>query len=298
MKVITSASYKDVQFLEQMFQDIVFYQMSNVCYNQLRSQLMKKIGPESAVTKIQAAIIMIIIIGTVAPAAYFYSLTNTDARSYSLNVTNRPASFGETLYTIPNQKCLFMVTIAENQTRQESKPVTISATAPNCQVTVYPPTITSSEVAEVTVVPTETDSGKNVTLTIHGERDGYTQTKTVTFEVIPEESREETLNPEAVNIRNNFAQWLSTNRPELDITNKTAWTGTVVNPRVLVVMHYMFISEEWEMYVTWHVMIPPYDWARIYLRQRYNHTAPTYAFEISSIQEHTQPQAIEVPDWV
>jgi len=259
---------------------------------------MKKIETESAVTKIQAAIITIIIIATVTSSAYFLSLTNTEATSYSLNVTNRPAAFGETLYTIPNQKCLFLATITENQTSQESKPVTISATAPNCQVTVYPQTITSSKVAEVTVVPTEASVGKNVSLTIQGERNGYTQTKTVTFEVIPEESREETLNPKAVNIRNNFTQWLSTNHPELEITNETAWTGTVVNPRILVVMHYMFLSEDWEMYVTWHVMIPPYDWARIYLRQRYNQTAPTYAFEISSIQEHAQPQAIEVPDWV
>ncbi len=61
---------------------------------------------------------------------------------------------------------------------------------------------------------------------------------------------------------------------------------------------YIFLSEEWEMYVTWHVMIPPYDWARIYLRHRYNQTAPTYAFEISSVQEQAEPQAIEVPDWV
>jgi hypothetical protein len=63
-------------------------------------------------------------------------------------------------------------------------------------------------------------------------------------------------------------------------------------------MHYMFLSEDWEMYVTWHVMISPYDWARIYLRERYNQTTPTYAFEISSIQKQTQPQAIEVPDWI
>jgi hypothetical protein len=163
---------------------------------------------------------------------------------------------------------------------------------------VFPQTITSGKVSEVAVVPNEADIGKNVTVTIQGVRDGEKQTKTVTFEVIPEEYREETLGPEAANIRRNFTQWLSTNHPELDITNETLWTGTVVNPKVLVVMHYMFLSEEWEMYVTWHVMIPPYDWARICLRQRYNQTAPTYAFEIFSIQEHAQPQAIEVADWV
>jgi hypothetical protein len=253
---------------------------------------------ESVVTKIQAAIIAILVIGAIAPLVYFLSLSNTGTTSFSLNVTNRPASFGEILYTIPHQKCIFLVTIADNQTSQGSKSVTISATAPDCQVSVYPQTITSSKVAEVTVVPTEAIVGENVSVTIKGEREGVEQTKTVTFEVIPEEYREETLGPEATCIRNNFTQWLTSYHPELGITNETVWTGTVVNPRVLVVMHYMFLSEDWEMYVTWHVMISPYDWARIYLRERYNQTTPTYAFEISSIQKQTQPQAIEVPDWV
>ena len=259
---------------------------------------MKKTGNNSAITKIQAAVIVVIIIGTIAFSSYFLSLTNTETTPFSLNVTNRPASFDEALYTVPNQKCLFLVTIEENRTTQGLKAVTISATAPDCQVTVLPQTITSGKVAEVTVVPAEADVGKNVTVTIQGERGEVKQTKTVTFEIIEEEDREETLGPEAVNIRNNFTQWLSTNHPELGITSETAWTGTVVNPRVLVVMHYMFLSEDWEMYVTWHVMIPPYDWARIYIRHRCNQTAPTYAFEISSIQEQAQPHAIEVPDWV
>ena len=259
---------------------------------------MKKIGNNSAITKIQAAIIVVIIIGTIAFSAYFLSLSNTEDTDFSLNITNRPASFGDALYTVPNQKCLFLVSLDENQTAQGSKAVTISATAPGCQVTVFPQTITSGKVAEVTVVSTEANVGKNVTVTIQGERGGVKQKKTVTFEVIAEEDREETLGPEAVNMRNNFSQWLSINHPELGISNETAWTGTVVNTRVLVVMHYMFLSEDWEMYVTWHVMIPPYDWARIYLRHRYNQTTPTYAFEISTIQEQAQPQAFEVPDWV
>lgn len=259
---------------------------------------MKKTGNNSAITRIQAAIIVVIIVGTVAFSAYFLSLANTEIVPFSLNVISRPASFGDALYTVPNQKCLFLVTIEENQTIQGSKAVTISATSPDCQITVFSQTITSGKVAEVTVVPDEADVGKNVTVTIQGERGGLKQTKTVTFEVIAEEDREETLGPEAVSIRNNFTQWLSTNHPELGITNETAWTGTVVNPRVLVVMHYMFLSEDWEMYVTWHVMIPPYDWAQIYLRHRYNQTTPTCAFEISSLQEHAQPQPIEVPDWV
>jgi len=249
----------------------------------------------SAITKIQTGIVIIIIVATIAISACILMPPNTEATPFSLNVINRPASFGDIVYSIPGQKCLFLVTVEENQTGTASKPVKVSATSLDCEVTVFPQSITSGQVAELSVVPTQANIGKNVTITLKGERQGLKQIKTITTEVIEGEN---TLGPEAASIRENFTYWLSKNHPELGITNETAWTGTIVNPRILVVMHYLFLSEDWEMYVTWHVMIPPYDWARIYLRHRYNQTAPTYAFEISSVQEQAEPQAIEVPDWV
>jgi hypothetical protein len=258
---------------------------------------MRNFRSGSAISQMKAVICVVIIAASIAVITCSMSGSNMEP-AFSLSVINRPASFGDIVYSIPNQKCLFLVIVEENQTSSSSKAVNISATAPNCEVTVFPQAITPSQVAEVTVVPTDADVGKNVTVTIQGEREGLKQTKTITFEVIEAEDREETLGPEAAGIRNKFTQWLSTNHPELGITNETAWIGTVVNPRILVVMHYMFLSEDWEMYVTWHVMIPPYDWARIYLRHRFNATAPSYAFEISSVQEQAEPQPIEVPDWV
>jgi hypothetical protein len=84
----------------------------------------------------------------------------------------------------------------------------------------------------------------------------------------------------------------------LGISSETVWIGTIVNPRILVVMHYMFYSENWEMYVTWHVMIPPYDWTKIYLRPRFTETQSTMAFEISSVQGEDEPYSIELPNWV
>ncbi len=259
---------------------------------------MRRFSSRSAVTQMQAVICVVIIAASIGVITYSLKGSNTETAQFSLKVINRPASFDDMLYSIPNQKCLFLVFFEENQTSSGSKAVNISATAPNCEVTIVPRAITHGQVAEVTVVPTEVDVGKNVTVTIQGERNGVKQTKTVTFKVIEAEDREETLGPEAVVMRSKFTQWLSANHPELGITNETAWVGTVVNPRILVVMHYMFLSEDWEMYVTWHVMIPPYDWARIYLRHRFNATASVYAFEISSVQGQVEPQAIEVPDWV
>ena len=111
----------------------------------------------------------------------------------------------------------------------------------------FPQSITAGQVAELSVMPTQANIGKNVTITLQGERQGLKQTETITVEAIEGEN---TLEPEAAGMREKFTDWLSINHPELGITNDTTWIGTIVNPRILVVMHYIFLSENWEMYVT------------------------------------------------
>lgn len=260
---------------------------------------MKNLSNSSAITKLQATICTVIIVASVTLAAYGLTALNTNPHPFQIDVVNRPASFGETLYSIPNQKCILLISINESNFQTATlKPVSISATSPDCQITITPQAITPGQVAELIVTPQENNVGTNITVTIQGERDGIKQTKMVMFEIIAAEEREETLGPTAIQLRDKFTQWLSTAHPELGIKNTTTWTGTVVNPMVLVVMHYLFLSEDWEMYLTWHVMIPPYDWSRIYLRHRYNATAPSFAFEIPSLQGQTQPIPIDVEDWV
>ena len=85
--------------------------------------------------------------------------------------------------------------------------------------------------------------------------------------------------------------------PEFGIDTETQWTGTIVKPHILVVSHYLFFSEDWELGVMWHHMIPPYDWAQIYLRRRYIQFHPRYAFEISSLSAdpEEEPFPVEPP---
>ena len=47
--------------------------------------------------------------------------------------------------------------------------------------------------------------------------------------------------------------------PELGITVETEWTPTIVRPHILVLMYDPFFSQDWEMGLRWHVMIPPVD---------------------------------------
>jgi hypothetical protein len=56
--------------------------------------------------------------------------------------------------------------------------------------------------------------------------------------------------------------------------------------------------EEWEMGVRWHVMIPPYDWAEIYLRHRHTEISPSLAFKIPSLDAQDAPEVVDPPESV
>ena len=116
-----------------------------------------------------------------------------------------------------------------------------------------------------------------------------------TIPVVLGDSEEPEMAPE---VRGRFVSWLEANHPELNITSGTDWTGTLVTPRFLVVTHYLYFSEEWEIHVYWHVMIEPYNWAKIELRHRFTELSPSYAFEISSLTQGDDPISMEPPDEV
>ncbi|MBN2309102.1 MAG: hypothetical protein JXR94_09035 [Candidatus Hydrogenedentes bacterium] len=118
--------------------------------------------------------------------------------------------------------------------------------------------------------------------------------KQVTLPVHVTAEEEDLVASTAADVRDLFIPWLEANRPELGITSGTAWAGTIVTPHILVVTHYLFFSEEWEMHVCWHVMIAPHDWARIDLRRRFQETAPSVAFEIPSRSAAPPLEATEI----
>ncbi len=203
--------------------------------------------------------------------------------------------------TIAGQSCVFLVTVTdEGEGAGQGEIVNISvthlvyplySTFAGPRVTVSPKAITPGQVAEVIVVPDEYSIGDTWTMTINGERDGLKQTKTVHLNVLEDDL--ESLAPYATELRDKFIPWLAENHPELGITSQTEWTGTIVTPHIVVVMYYLFFSEDWEMGLRWHVTIPPYDWAEIYLRHRTTEVAPSYAFKISSLVAQEEPQAVE-----
>lgn len=196
--------------------------------------------------------------------------------------------------SIPGQRFVFLVTITDEGEECEL-PVTISGEAPGAEVVVYHGDILEGEVAEVVVIPAPGSIGQIIEVTITGTRGNVTDEKVASFEVAEgEDDRQEY----AEELLDKFVSWLATNHPELGITEDTVWDGTTVSPIWLVVSHYLFFSEEWELHLEWHVMVPPHDWARIDLRHRLDELEPSYAFEISSVNATSEPIAIEVPETV
>jgi hypothetical protein len=45
-------------------------------------------------------------------------------------------------------------------------------------------------------------------------------------------------------MRDKFIKWLYSYIPELGISSEKEWIGTIVNSGILVVMHYVFYSED------------------------------------------------------
>ncbi len=209
-------------------------------------------------------------------------------------IPEQPNKDQDPKYSIAGQHFVFLVTITDDG-QEGQLPVRISAKAPGSDVGIYQQDIVEGQVAEVVVIPAPASIGKTVKVTITGNRGSSTDKKVISFAVVEgEDDRQEY----AGELLDRFVPWLATNHPELGITDDTAWNGTMVSPRWLEAAHYLFFSEEWEAHIEWHIMVPPYDWARIDLRHRFDELAPSYAFEISSLNATSEPVAIEPPETV
>ena len=176
-------------------------------------------------------------------------------------------------------------------------PVELAATATSGTVSIERPALDPGMVGEVTVVPAGVPDGSEriqVDVTIVGRLGVVERTVRRAFNVAP---GTDGLGSEAAAHLAPFAEWLRANRPELGIDGRTAWDGTP-GSWVLVVDHYAFFSPVWELELSWHVMVPPDDWARIALRRRWSDARPSVAFEISSFARGDDPHEIEPPDAV
>jgi hypothetical protein len=195
-------------------------------------------------------------------------------------------------FALPGEKFVFLVDVSGTAADGS---VTLAATSAGAAVSVEPATLSPGAVAEVTVVPNEvTGDEVPVVVEFSAARGGQTVDASRTITVQPGTDE---LQPEADLHLAPFAAWLAENRPELNIGPDTEWEA-VPGTWVLIVSHYLYFSEEWELDLDWHVMVAPDDWSRICLRKRWTEMSPSLAFEISSFSTQTAPHEIDPPESV
>jgi hypothetical protein len=210
---------------------------------------------------------------------------SASGRDFALEVA--PAiSVGQ---TVQDQRVVFLVTISGSEA---DGPAEIAADAGGATVQIEPQPLAPAVVGEVAIIPGPVSRETSLAVTITATRGSVAKEAVRTLTLAP---GEDTIKAEAEHHLATFVAWLASKHPELGIDSSTAWDGTV-GSWVLVVNHYLFFSEDWELGLQWHVMIAPDDWAQIYLRRRWTETKPSLAFEISSVSGGTEPREMAVPE--
>lgn len=160
-------------------------------------------------------------------------------------------------------------------------PVEIAATATGeASVEVADASLAAGKVGKVVVTapPVAEPNEVEFTLTITATRDGVTRTADRTIIAVPgEDDREE----QAREILAYFLEWLADEHPDMGLDPDATLEGSFVAPRLLVVSHYMFEGEDYELGLSWHIMVAPDDWAELYIRPL-GELAPTEAYRLSS----------------
>lgn len=218
-----------------------------------------------------------------------YADTTFAMTVFPLEVTN----------AIYGQRIVILVEVEDYGFHPVAEPVHIIASSTSATIEIEPEDIWPGQVCEITAIPQprpvirpyrEFPPGNEVMVKVCGQRDGFEQSREISINVLPGEDQ---VTEAASAVRDRFIPYLSENYPEFGITAETEWTPTIVKPYFLVVTHYLFFNDQWELGVMWHNTIPPYDWAKIYLRHRYTHMLPQYAFKIDSMS--TEPPQVPHP---
>lgn len=189
---------------------------------------------------------------------------------------------------IPGTVTGVLVTIGNESPTDE--PVTITAAAEGATVTVEPSAIVAGEVAEVTIVAAAVTEERPIDIVVVGTRGDRESTVTRSTTVM---AWEDDRGDDADALLSVFLGWLEEHRPELGIGTGTDFSGSLVAPGLLVVSHYMYLTDDWEIGLSWHVMIPPDDWSEIYLRPRHG-PVPTLAFRLTSQAGALQDGVIDI----
>jgi hypothetical protein len=83
---------------------------------------------------------------------------------------------------------------------------------------------------------------------------------------------------EAMVQRDRFKSWLTARNPAFVQLFEAPQLLFLTYPQILIVEHYTFLTRDYEFRLCRHVMVPPYDWAKILIRKRDTVTPELAAF--------------------
>jgi hypothetical protein len=176
----------------------------------------------------------------------------------------------------PNEPVTLLVTIEDAEPEGDAVSLDVSSTGND--VSVEPSEIREGEIAEVTLVAAEVSDELETEVVVRAQRGAEEREVTKSVIVMPGQDE---LEPMARDVLGLFLPWLEENYPEFGIGPDSEFSGMLVAPRLLVVSHYAFFTPEYELGLSWHIMVAPDDWADLYIRPR-DSLQPTAAFRLSS----------------
>ena len=167
--------------------------------------------------------------------------------------------------------------------------VGLSAEFSHGSASVDPSRLSAGEIAQVTVSADPVVDELEAILTITGSNDTHEVSTERQIFVMPGSDDREAIARDLLAL---FTERLARDRPELGISEETAFDGALVAPRLLVVSHYMFENDDYELGLSWHIMVAPDDWSELYIRPK-NSLTPVTAFRLSSWSAALAGQGVE-----
>jgi hypothetical protein len=135
-----------------------------------------------------------------------------------------------------------------------------------------------SGLIEIFLYPNSTHLEKTVEVTVNATNNEISASSSAFVTVV---NWTMTIDAEIYDMQNRFVQYLEANCTSYNINNSISWQEFGSAPMILIVSHYLFKSEFWEMELSRHVTMEPHDWVKIYLRPR-NSLLPIWCGKINS----------------
>jgi hypothetical protein len=177
--------------------------------------------------------------------------------------------------TIPGERPLVLI-MASGAAGSEIA-LTATTDLAGASVRTQPAAVKPGEAAEVWITIPEVAEEVPFAVTITGQRGAATQTVSVEGSAVPGTDSEQ---PMALDIADVFLKELTGKVDGLPADRSGLVRGTPV-AGLLVVTHYAWFTDAYEINLAWHIMVAPDDWAELSLRPR-GALTPTKAYRLSS----------------